>query len=105
VLGRRAHGTLARFGLKVGPEIRQRSAHVGAFGAGTWVGEFAPGSAAHREIRVLRDRVEELLDETSRDAAIEAEQMLSAARPAPGMPRYPGFAMSAAGAASDVAGT
>jgi chromosome partitioning protein len=100
VLGRRAHGTLARFGLKVGPEIRQRSAHVGAFGAGTWVGAFAPGSAAHREVRVLRDRVEELLDESSHDVAFGAIESQSASRPVPG---YPGFAMSLAGAAGDLA--
>ncbi|MEM7025745.1 MAG: ParA family protein [Pseudomonadota bacterium] len=70
VIGQRAHSTLARFGLQVGPEVRQRSAHVGAFAAGTWVGQFAPGSPAHREIRVLRDRVEELLEATTQ-AAIE----------------------------------
>lgn len=64
VMGQRAHSTLACFGLRVGPQICQRSAHVGAFAAGTWVGAFAPGSPAHREIRVLKDRVEELLEET-----------------------------------------
>ncbi len=66
LIGRRVHGTLARFGLKVGPEIRQRSDHVRAFAAGTWVGASAPGSPAHREIRVLKDRVVELLREEAR---------------------------------------
>jgi chromosome partitioning protein len=105
VLGRRAHGTLARFGLNVGPEIRQRSAHIGAFGAGTWVGAFAPGSAAHREIRVLRDRVEELLDEAARDTIFGAGQSLSNPDPTPTVPDYPGFAVSSAGAVGDMAGS
>lgn len=83
VIGQRAHRTLARFGLKVGPEIRQRSVHVGAFAAGTWVGAFAPGSPAHREIRVLKDRVEELLEESSCDAAMAASP-----QPTPVMPAY-----------------
>jgi chromosome partitioning protein len=72
VIGRQVHSTLERFGLKVGPEIRQRSAHVHAFAAGTWIGADAPGSPAHREIRVLRDRVEELLEESARAAAATA---------------------------------
>ena len=48
---------------KVGPAIRQRSAHVEAFEAGAWIGAHAAGSPAHREIRVLKDRMLELLDE------------------------------------------
>ncbi len=63
-IGRRIHGTLERFGLKVGPAIRQRSAHAEAFDAGAWIGVHAPGSPAHREIRVLKDRILELLAET-----------------------------------------
>jgi len=69
-IGRGAHSALARFGLQVGPEISQRSDHVRAYAAGTWVGAFAPGSPAHREIRVLKDRVEEMLEETAQSVAL-----------------------------------
>jgi chromosome partitioning protein len=62
-VGRGIHATLERFGLKVGPAIRQRSAHVEAFGAGVWIGAHAPGSPGHREVRVLKDRILELLAE------------------------------------------
>lgn len=60
-IGRRIHATLERFGLKVGPAIRQRSAHIEAFDAGAWIGVHAPGSPAHQEVRVLKDRIEEML--------------------------------------------
>lgn len=59
--GRKIHATLEAFGLKVGPALRQRSAQIEAFNAGAWIGDYAPGSPGHRELRVLRDRVEELL--------------------------------------------
>lgn len=62
-VGRRIYLTLERFGLRVGPAVRQRSAHVDAFDAGAWIGAHAPGSPAHREIRVLKDRILELLEE------------------------------------------
>lgn len=61
-VGRRIYMTLERFGLRVGPAVRQRSAHVDAFDAGAWIGAHAPGSPAHREIRVLKDRILELLE-------------------------------------------
>jgi hypothetical protein len=61
--------TLERFGIRVGPEIRQRSAHVEAFGAGAWIGVHAPTSPAYREIRVLKDRILELLDDSARSIA------------------------------------
>ncbi|MGH6912844.1 MAG: AAA family ATPase [Geminicoccales bacterium] len=101
VVGRRAHITLERFGLKVGPEVRQRSAHVNAFAASTWVGVHAPGSPAHREIRVLRDRVEELLEETVRSTALgesgAAHGAGSSLALAAGMPDHPlGFMTMAA---------
>jgi chromosome partitioning protein len=41
-VGRRIYMTLERFGLRIGPEIRQRSAHVEAFNAGAWIGAHAP---------------------------------------------------------------
>jgi chromosome partitioning protein len=68
-VGRRIYMTLERFGLRIGPTIRQRSAHVEAFDAGAWIGAHAPTSPAYREIRVLRDRIVELLG----DAALSAQ--------------------------------
>jgi chromosome partitioning protein len=65
-IGRRIHGTLERFGLRVGPPVRQRSAHIEAFDAGAWIGAHAPGSPAHREVQVLKDRIEEVLHEIAR---------------------------------------
>jgi chromosome partitioning protein len=65
-VGRRIYMTLERFGLRVGPAIRQRSAHIEAFEHGAWIGAYAPTSPAYREIRVLKDRILELLAETGR---------------------------------------
>jgi chromosome partitioning protein len=65
-IGRRIHDTLERFGLRVGPPIRQRSAHIEAFDAGAWIGAHAPGTPAHREIVALKDRIEEVLQEIGR---------------------------------------
>lgn len=68
-VGRRIFMTLERFGLRIGPEIRQRSAHVEAFNAGAWIGAHAPTSPAYREMRVLRDRVLEELEAAARSSA------------------------------------
>jgi chromosome partitioning protein len=103
VIGQHAHSTLARFGLQVGPEICQRSAHVNAFAAGTWVGAFAPGSPAHREIRVLKDRVEELLEDVRR-AAFAAGPSLHP-QPMPAMPGYQRGDMASLGATAGLAGS
>ena len=46
-------GVLYELGESVGPAIVQRSAHADAFGAGVWIGQFAPRSAAHQEIETL----------------------------------------------------
>ena len=62
-VGRRIYMTLERFGLRVGPTIRQRSAHIEAFEGGAWIGAHAPTSPAYRDIRVLKDRILELLAE------------------------------------------
>jgi hypothetical protein len=70
-VGRRIYMTLERFGLRVGPEIRQRSAHVEAFNAGAWIGAYAPTSPAYRDVRVLRDRILELLAEAARPSATQ----------------------------------
>jgi chromosome partitioning protein len=81
-IGRRIHATLERFGLKVGPAIRQRSAHIEAFEAGAWIGVHAPGSPAHREIRVLKDRVLELFDEMLPPPRPQSDPYLADAAPA-----------------------
>jgi hypothetical protein len=69
--------TLERFGLRIGPAIRQRSAHIEAFDAGAWIGAHAPTSPAYREIRVLRDRILELLDETARSSQNQPRELPS----------------------------
>ena len=65
-VGRRIYMTLERFGLRVGPPIRQRSAHIEAFEHGAWIGAHSPTSPAYRDVRVLKDRVLEVLAETAR---------------------------------------
>jgi hypothetical protein len=70
-VGRRIYTTLERFGLRIGPAIRQRSAHVEAFDAGAWIGAHAPTSPAYREVRVLKDRILELLADAARSARSE----------------------------------
>jgi chromosome partitioning protein len=62
-IGRRIQGTLERFGLRVGPAIPQRAAHVEAFDAGAWVGAYAPNSPAHREVIALKKCILELFCE------------------------------------------
>jgi chromosome partitioning protein len=44
---------LKEFGEPVGPAIRQLTAHVEAFEAGTWIGDYALGSPAHADIASL----------------------------------------------------
>ena len=51
--GKEIDGVLHELGEPVGPAVGQRSAHADAFGAGVWVGQFAPRSPAHEEIEVL----------------------------------------------------
>ncbi len=45
------------FGETVSPPIHMRTAFAKAFDSGQWVGNFAPGSAAHREIGTLAQLV------------------------------------------------
>ena len=45
------------FGEKVSPPIHMRTTFTKAFDTGQWVGNFAPGSAAHREIETLAELV------------------------------------------------
>ena len=51
--GREIEGVLSDFREPVGPAISQRAAHVDAFGAGEWIGDYAPRSAGHVEIEAL----------------------------------------------------
>jgi chromosome partitioning protein len=61
-LGRQAGGSLAGLGWQVGPALGQRTAHGEAFTAAKWIGAYAPGTAAHREVRMLVDEVEDQLE-------------------------------------------
>jgi chromosome partitioning protein len=61
-LGRQARGSLAGLGWQVGPALGQRAAHGDAFKAAKWIGAQAPGTAAHREVRMLVDEVEDQLE-------------------------------------------
>jgi len=56
--GREIQQSLAKFGLTIGPIIRQRSVHVQAFEKGRWIGDQAPKSSALSEFRVLRDQID-----------------------------------------------
>ena len=51
--GRRIDEQVRQFGETVGPAVHQRTAFVDAFGAGQWIGDFAPQSAAHYDITAL----------------------------------------------------
>ncbi|MCB2186049.1 MAG: ParA family protein [Deltaproteobacteria bacterium] len=57
--GREFPALLASLGEKVAPAVSQRMAHVEACAAGRWVGDFAPGSPAHKEILALAQAVAE----------------------------------------------
>ena len=51
--GRRIDERLQEFGESVGPAIHQRTAFIEAFGAGQWIGAYAPQSPAHYDISAL----------------------------------------------------
>jgi chromosome partitioning protein len=59
--GRRIEEQLRSFGEPVGPAIHQRTAFVEAFGAGKWIGDFAPQSPAHYDISSLAIAVKRTL--------------------------------------------
>lgn len=59
--GRELAGLLTRLDEPVGPCLGQRTAHVEAFAAGRWVGDFAPQSLAHQEVMALSQAVKDLL--------------------------------------------
>jgi chromosome partitioning protein len=51
--GRQIDEKLRSFGESVGPTVHQRTAFVEAFGAGQWIGDYAPQSSAHYDISSL----------------------------------------------------
>jgi chromosome partitioning protein len=51
--GRQIDEKLRSFGENVGPTVHQRTAFVEAFGAGQWIGDYAPQSSAHYDITSL----------------------------------------------------
>lgn len=51
--GRKIDEKLRQFGETIGPAIHQRTAFIEAFGAGQWIGDFAPQSPAHYDIGAL----------------------------------------------------
>lgn len=53
LVGREIEAALAACQESVGPAVGQRSSFVDAFSAGQWIGDYAPSSAAAREIGAL----------------------------------------------------
>ncbi|MEM1149451.1 MAG: ParA family protein [Pseudomonadota bacterium] len=51
--GAEIEAVLHDYGEPVGPVVSQRIAHADAFTAGQWIGDYAPGSAGHSEIKAL----------------------------------------------------
>jgi chromosome partitioning protein len=59
--GREIESALKPFGEPIGPAIHQRAAIVDAFGAGQWIGDFAPDSAGHQDIQDLASTIRKRL--------------------------------------------
>ncbi len=59
--GREIEAALKNFGGRVSPSIGQRAAFVDAFGAGEWIGDYAPASRAADEVESLAKAVRRLL--------------------------------------------
>ncbi len=59
--GRRIDEHAGSFGESVGPAVHQRTAFVESFGAGQWIGEYAPDSPAHYDIISLAIAVKRTL--------------------------------------------
>jgi chromosome partitioning protein len=59
--GRQIEQQLRLFGEPVGPSVHQRTAFADAFGAGQWIGDYAPQSAAHYDISLLAIAVKRIL--------------------------------------------
>jgi chromosome partitioning protein len=58
--GAEIEAVLHDFGEPVAPVVSQRIAHVDAFTAGQWVGDYAPGSAANMEVKALASVIKRL---------------------------------------------
>ncbi|HWQ55913.1 MAG TPA: ParA family protein [Bryobacteraceae bacterium] len=61
VAGREIGAALRGLGEPIGPTVHQRAAIVHAFGAGQWIGEYAPDSGAHQDVRALARAVRRAL--------------------------------------------
>jgi chromosome partitioning protein len=59
--GREIEGALSDMGEPVAPAVAQRAAHADAFGAGEWIGTYAPRSAGHVEIQAVAAVVRRML--------------------------------------------
>ena len=59
--GRQIEHRLRQFGEPVGPAVHQRAAFADAFGAGQWIGDYAPQSAAHYDVSLLAIAVKRIL--------------------------------------------
>lgn len=60
--GAEIEAALHDYGEPVGPIVSSRIAFADAFTAGQWIGQYAPGSAGHHEIRALAAVIEKLID-------------------------------------------
>lgn len=67
--GREIEAVLSDFREPVGPAIVQRAAHVDAFSAGRWIGDYAPRSAAHTEMEALAAVVKRMATRGTEQAA------------------------------------
>lgn len=60
--GAEIEAVLHDYGEPVGPIVAQRIAQVDAFTAGQWIGDYAPGSAGHTEIKALASVIKRMVD-------------------------------------------
>jgi len=65
--GQTAERILVQLGEEVGPPITSRVAFADSVAFGQWVGDYATGSAAHKEVTALADRVKALLRKIKKD--------------------------------------
>lgn len=63
--GAEIEAVLHDYGEPVGPGISQRIAHADAFTAGQWIGDYAPGTAGHSEIKALASVAKRLANKAS----------------------------------------
>jgi chromosome partitioning protein len=59
--GREIEAALKQFGQPIAPAIHQRAALVDCFGAGQWIGQFEPHSAAYSDLAALAGAVRRAL--------------------------------------------